>query len=77
MENLDELTQTVALMGSENSDEYFDIAQRNRKYGKVDQIKGAILLEKVQEGAQVAAQSPAKPATSERFGTLGSRFGIR
>lgn len=77
MENLDELTQTVALMGTDNSEEFFDIAQRNRKYGKVDQLKGAILLEKVQEGAQVAAQSPTKPATSERFGTLGSRFGIR
>jgi hypothetical protein len=77
MENLDELTQTVALMGTDNSDEFFDVAQRNRKYGKVDNMKGAILLEKVTEGAQVAAQSPTKPATSERFGTLGSRFGIR
>jgi hypothetical protein len=77
MENLDELTQTVALMGTENSDEFFDVAQRNRKYGKVDNMKGAILLEKVAEGAQFAAQSPTKPSTSERFGTLGSRFGIR
>ncbi|KAL5121773.1 Rab GTPase-binding exocyst subunit S15 [Pleosporales sp. CAS-2024a] len=78
MENLDELTQTVALMGTDNSDEFFDVAQRNKKYGKVDNIKGAILLEKVAEGAQVAAQSPTKPSTaSERFGTLGSRFGIR
>ena len=77
MENLDELTQTVALMGSDNSDEFFDIAQRNKKFSKVDQLKGAILIEKVQEGAQVAAQSPTKPAPTERFGTLGSRFGIR
>lgn len=76
MENLDELTQTVALMGTDNSDEFFDVAQRNRKYGKVDSMKGAILLEKVQEGAQVAAQSPTKPAERERFGTLGSRFGL-
>lgn len=76
MENLDELVQTVALMGTENSDEFFDVAQRNRKYGKVDSMKGAILLEKVQEGAQVAAQSPAKPVERERFGTLGSRFGL-
>lgn len=78
MENLDELTQTVALMGTENSDEFFDVAQRNKKYGKVDNMKGAILLEKVQEGAKVAAQSPTKPSTtSERFGTLGSRFNFR
>jgi hypothetical protein len=76
MENLDELTQTVALMGSDNSEEFFDIAQRNKKYGKVDQMKGAILLEKVQEGAMVQAQSP-KVESKERFGTLGSRFGIR
>lgn len=46
MENLDELTQTVALMGTSNTDEFFDVAQRNRKYGKVDNMKGAILLEK-------------------------------
>ncbi|KAF2181814.1 exocyst complex subunit Sec15-like protein [Zopfia rhizophila CBS 207.26] len=75
MENLDELMQTVALMGTDNSDEFFDVAQRNRKYGKVDNIKGAILLQKVEEGAAVAAQSLAKP--TDRFATLGSRFGIR
>ncbi|ORY09876.1 exocyst complex subunit Sec15-like-domain-containing protein [Clohesyomyces aquaticus] len=75
MENLDELMQTVALMGSDNAEEFFDIAQRNRKYGKVDQMKGAILSSKVADGAAVAAQSPAKP--SDRFATLGSRFGIR
>jgi hypothetical protein len=46
LENLDELTQTVALMGTDSSDEFFDIAQRNRKYGKVDPIKGPILIEK-------------------------------
>jgi hypothetical protein len=46
MENLDELVQTVALMGAENTDEFFDVAQRNRKYGKVDPIKGAQLIEK-------------------------------
>lgn len=77
MENLDELTQTVALMGTDNSEEFFDIAQRNKKYSKVNQMKGAILIEKVQEGAQVANQSPTVASkASERFGTLGSRFGI-
>ncbi|KAG9196040.1 exocyst complex subunit Sec15-like protein [Alternaria panax] len=77
MENLDELTQTVALMGSNNELEFYDIAQRNKKYSKVDQIKGAVLLEKVQEGAQIAAQSPTVSTGRERFGTIGSRFGIR
>lgn len=75
MENLDELMQTVALMASDNAEEFFDIAQRNRKYGKVDQLKGTVLSAKVADGAAVAAQSPAKP--SDRFATLGSRFGIR
>lgn len=46
MENLDELMQTTALMGTDNSDEFYDMAQRNKKYGKVDGQKGAILLEK-------------------------------
>ncbi|KAF2638960.1 exocyst complex subunit Sec15-like protein [Massarina eburnea CBS 473.64] len=75
MENLDELSQTVTLMGTDNSDEFFDVAQRNRKYGKVDSMKGAMLLELVELGRQVVAQSSAKPE-KERFGTLGSRFGL-
>ncbi|KAF2261145.1 exocyst complex subunit Sec15-like protein [Lojkania enalia] len=74
MENLDELMQTVALMGTDNSDEFFDVAQRNKKYGKVDSMKGAILIEKVADGAAVAAQSPTKPA--DRFASLGTRFGL-
>lgn len=73
-ENLDELLQTVALMGTDNLDEFFDIAQRNRKYGKVDREKGALLIEKVMEGAAVA-QSPAR--ATDRFATIGSRFGMR
>ncbi|KAF2993810.1 hypothetical protein E8E13_001214 [Curvularia kusanoi] len=77
MENLDELTQTVQLMGAEDGGmEFYDISQRNKKFGKVDQLKGAILLEKVAEGAQVAAQSPKVASAGERFGTLGSRFGL-
>lgn len=45
-ENLDELSQTVALMQTENSDEFFDVSQRNKKYGRVDRENGAILIEK-------------------------------
>lgn len=75
MQNLDELTQTVSLMKTGSVEEFFDIAQRNKKYGNVDPMKGTILIEKASEGATVAAQSPTRPA--ERFGTLGSRFGIR
>lgn len=45
-ENLDELAQTVALMQSDNSDEFFDVSQRNKKYGRVDRENGVILIEK-------------------------------
>ncbi|KAI9810953.1 MAG: hypothetical protein M1827_005684 [Pycnora praestabilis] len=45
-ENLDELQQTVSLMQVENSDEYYDAATRNKKYGRVDAMNGPVLLEK-------------------------------
>lgn len=44
--NLDELEQTIQLMQSENTDEFFDISTRNKKYGRVDALNGPILLEK-------------------------------
>ncbi|KAL9014814.1 MAG: hypothetical protein Q9173_000547 [Seirophora scorigena] len=45
-QNLDELQQTVALMQADNSDEFYDVATRNKKYGRVDVVNGPILLEK-------------------------------
>ncbi|KAL8723419.1 MAG: hypothetical protein Q9225_000250 [Loekoesia sp. 1 TL-2023] len=45
-ENLDELQQTVSLMQTENSEEFYDVATRNKKYGRVDAVNGPILLEK-------------------------------
>jgi len=45
-QTLDELHQTVALMGAESADEFFDISTRNKKYGRVNPQYGAILLEK-------------------------------
>jgi HPt (histidine-containing phosphotransfer) domain-containing protein len=45
-QNLDELQQTVALMQSENHDEFYDISVRNKKYGRVDAMNGPLLLEK-------------------------------
>ena len=44
--NLDELQQTVDLMQAESSDEYYDVGQRNKKYGRVDATTGPLLLEK-------------------------------
>ncbi|KAL8898484.1 MAG: hypothetical protein Q9207_006678 [Kuettlingeria erythrocarpa] len=67
-ENLDELQQTVALIQADSSDEFYDIATRNKKYGRVDAVNGPILLEKL----TYSVQSPAK---NEKFGTLSSRFG--
>ena len=45
-ENLDELQQTVMLMQAENSDEFYDVSTRNKKYGRVDALNGPALLEK-------------------------------
>ena len=45
-QNLDELQQTVDLMQSDNSEEFFDISVRNKKYGRVDALNGPMLLEK-------------------------------
>lgn len=45
-ENLDELQQTVQLMQADNTDEFYDISTRNKKYGRVDAMNGPVLLEK-------------------------------
>lgn len=45
-ENLDELIQTVALMQTENPDDYYDVGIRNRKFGRVDPMNGPRILEK-------------------------------
>jgi hypothetical protein len=45
-QNLEELQQTVALLQSDNHDEFFDVSTRNKKYGRVDALNGPMLLEK-------------------------------
>ena len=76
-ENLDELVQTVALMQTDNPDEFFDVSQANRKYGRVDRATGAILLEKVREGAAEAERrAAAGTGRGDTFANLGARFGI-
>ncbi|KAF2434753.1 exocyst complex subunit Sec15-like protein [Tothia fuscella] len=64
-ENLDELIQTVALMQTDNPDEFFDVGQANRKYGRVDRQNGAALLEKY-----VQTQK------DNTFANYASRFGL-
>jgi len=45
-QNLEELQQTIALMQSDNHEEFYDISLRNKKYNRVDAMNGPILLEK-------------------------------
>ncbi|EPQ62307.1 Bgt-357 [Blumeria graminis f. sp. tritici] len=45
-DGLDELLQVVSLMQLENGDEFYDIAVRNRRFGRVDPVAGAALLNK-------------------------------
>ena len=45
-QNLEEVQQTVALMQSENHDDFYDVSIRNKKYGRVDALNGPLLLEK-------------------------------
>lgn len=67
-ENLDELKQTTALMQSENTDEYYDVSLRNKKYGRVDAMNGPLLLEKM---------TNAVPTPQGKFSTFSSRLGYR
>lgn len=69
--NLEELEQTVALMQSENHDEFFDISMRNKKYNRVDAMNGPVLLEKLTH--TVEAPNRAAPALAN----FSSRFGLR
>ncbi|MCJ1299357.1 hypothetical protein MMC08_002149 [Hypocenomyce scalaris] len=69
-ENLDELQQTIALMQAENSDEYYDVSTRNKKYGRVDAMNGPLLLEKLTHSVQ-------SPAKTDKFTALSSRFGMK
>ncbi|CCU77504.1 Exocyst complex component 6 [Blumeria hordei DH14] len=45
-DGLDELLQVVSLMQLENGDEFYDIAVRNRRFGRVDPVAGATILNK-------------------------------
>ncbi|OAX79264.1 hypothetical protein ACJ72_06421, partial [Emergomyces africanus] len=69
-ENLDELQQTVQLLQSENTDEFYDISTRNKKYGRVDAMNGPILLEKL----VATVHSPQK---QDKFSALSTRFGMK
>ncbi|KAI8966777.1 exocyst complex subunit Sec15-like protein [Daldinia sp. FL1419] len=73
--NLDELEQTIQLLQSDNTDEFFDISTRNKKYGRVDAMNGPALLEKLTQQISSPGQ------TAQRFANfssnLSSRFGTK
>ncbi|KAI9844092.1 MAG: hypothetical protein M1837_005806 [Sclerophora amabilis] len=69
-QNLDELQQTVQLMQSENTDEFYDVSTRNKKYGRVDAMNGPVLLEKLTYSVQSSSKN-------DKFSTLSSRFGMK
>ncbi|OAR00360.1 hypothetical protein LLEC1_00294 [Akanthomyces lecanii] len=69
-ENLDELQQTVNLLQSENSEEFYDMSVRNKKYNRVDALNGPVLLEKLNTSASQAS------SRSAPLSNLSSRFGM-
>lgn len=68
LESLDELTQTIALMATDQPEEFYDISLRNKKYGAVDPLKGPQLLEKVVPATEIS------PTGRESSGTAGGRM---
>ncbi|KAB5558284.1 exocyst complex subunit Sec15-like-domain-containing protein [Coniochaeta sp. 2T2.1] len=72
-QNLNELQQTVALMESDNHDEFYDISTRNKKYGRVDAINGPKLLEKLTH----TVDAPIRTAQAPSLSNFSSRFGLR
>jgi hypothetical protein len=84
-ENLDELQQTINLMQTENPDEFYDVATRNKKFGRVDALNGPRILEKYDSDAHrelyltfdrltYTVQSPSR---NERLANFSSRFGMK
>lgn len=68
---LEELEQTVALMQTDNQDEYYDIGLRNRLYGRVNALNGPKLLEKLTHTVEAPSRAAATMAN------FSSRFGLR
>jgi hypothetical protein len=73
-DNLVELQQTVQLLGTDNTDEFYDVQMRNKKYGRVDPLRGPQLLEKLTH--EVQAPTSATATAGDRFAALGARFGM-
>lgn len=91
-EGLDELVQTVELLGlvgeygrERAEEEFFDVEKGRRRFGKVDKMSGAELLEKVSLGASAdkqqqsqaqAAVTPIDKKPTMNFPKFAGRFGV-
>ncbi|KAI0115003.1 exocyst complex subunit Sec15-like protein [Daldinia grandis] len=73
--NLDELEQTIQLLQSDNTDEFFDILTRNKKYGRVDAMNGPALLEKLTQ--QISSPGQTVQRFANFSSNLSSRFGTK
>lgn len=73
-ENLDELQQTVNLLQSENSEEFYDMSVRNKKYNRVDALNGPVLLEKY---ARLEHFASSRMLTIDRLSTSASQTSSR
>ncbi|KAI9686316.1 MAG: hypothetical protein M1820_010650 [Bogoriella megaspora] len=75
IQNLDELRQTVEVMAAPQGEreEFFDVGVRMRKFGRVDAVNGAVLLEKVNQGEQIPVPEPGHAGQSGG----GSQFSFR
>jgi len=51
------------------------VQMRNKKYGRVDPLRGPQLLEKLTHEAAAPAAAPMATA-GDRFAALGARFGM-
>lgn len=87
MEGLDELRQTVELMAvakegeGRAEEEFFDVEKGRKRFGKVDKMNGAELLEKVSQGVEAQkaaavaqAASPIDKKPTMNFPAFASRF---
>ena len=73
---VDELTQTIALMKSGNPEEFYDIDQRDRKYGAVNAQNGPVLLEKVEKGKEIGSSGEGQSSMDvSRTAKASDRFG--
>lgn len=86
-QNLEELQQTILLMQTNNPDEFFDISLRNKKFGRVNAVHGAQLLEKWVQSLTSDSRdmlnllirlthSVQSPARTDRLANFSSRFGL-